>query len=394
MARKKNPALPSGDNITVFTQARVVQPGRVTAPTSLTVRNGRISAIGGRAPPGRNVKIVNAHGRFILPGYIDIHCHGDGAKDFFTEGNVVAANLLAKGTTGVLATLGYNDMQSGKLAAQVQKFWEARDETAHQTVLGIHLEGPYVNSKYGALVRPGSLNHPVPSEYHAVLDRWSKVVKLWTLAPELEGSDDFVNAVAARGIIMAAGHTEAGAERLTTLVSRGLRVATHWSNATGVPPPRFRGTRSAGVDEFALMEPRVMAELICDAGGFHVPPAMVNLLYRTKGPGGIILISDAYWVTGGQRPDAAKYDVILTHDGDLCGSKLCMAEAARNFMKFTDCTLPEISRMGALNAAELFGWADDLGSVEVGKIANLLVTDAKLMVKSVWLAGQRVPSTG
>lgn len=376
--------------ITIFTNARVVLPDRITPPSVLVIEDGRIASISENPPVGVKANIIDAKMNYLMPGFIDIHCHGDGANDFFRDVNVVAKSHLKKGTTGVLATLGYNDMQPGNLDGQVEKLWEARDEFARQTVLGVHLEGPYVNSKYGALVRPGSLNLPVPTEYQAVLNRCSEVVRLWTLAPELRGSEEFINSVAAKGIIMAAGHTEVDAELLGRLVPKGLRVATHWSNATGVPPPRFRGTRSAGIDEFALMTNAMTAEVICDAAGYHVPPVMLNLLYRVKGADRIIIISDAYWSVDDKNSGREDCDVIITADGDLCGSKLCMAQSARNFMKFTGCSFPELSRMTALNPARLFGWSDDLGSLEAGKIANLVMTDDAMNVHGVWLAGSQV----
>ncbi|MGH7956422.1 MAG: hypothetical protein ACREH8_05365, partial [Opitutaceae bacterium] len=241
----------SREEVVVFRGVRVVLPDTVTKKCDLVVRQRRIECMVDEFPPASEAIVVDAHGLYAAPGLIDIHCHSDGRNSFFEEVEAVAGNLLHSGTTGVLATLAYCDMVPGKLREQVEAFWAARGVVARQTVLGVHLEGPYTNPNYGALVRAGQVHPPDPSEYEPVLERCSEIVRLWTIAPELPGIAAFARAASAHKVLLAAGHTEAVFDQLLPLLPLGLRVATHWSNATGTPPPRFAGTRNAGIDEFA-----------------------------------------------------------------------------------------------------------------------------------------------
>ena len=255
--------------------------------------------------------------------------------------------------------------------------------------------------KYGANVVPWLITSlPDPAEYGPVLEQWSNVVRLWMLAPEMEPSGAFVDAASAKGIIIAAGHTEAGADLLGTLVSRGLRVATHWSNATGVPPPRFRGTRSPGTDEFSLCcATRSWRRSFPIPVAASVTPIMLQLLYRVKGLGPhhadlrrVLELGRRGRPWRGAEAGDSSADVFFTKEGDLCGSKLCMAEAAsREFQETHGLRASwKFPRMGPINQAKLFGWSDDLGSLEVGKVANLVLTDDDLAIQGVWLEGQPV----
>lgn len=381
---------PKGHGSVVFKGVRVIMPHFITAECDLVVRNGRIALLTEEALVEPGTPVVDARGKYAAPGLIDIHCHSDGQHSFFVEGDRVAENLLRAGTTGVLATLAYCDMEPGKIHRQLEDYWTARGAVARQIVLGVHLEGPYTNPKYGALVREGQVHPPDPAEYGPILKHCSDYVKLWTIAPELPGIAALVRATAPHGIILGAGHSEATVDQLQPLLPYGLRVATHWSNATGIAPHRFRGTRNPGIDEYTLIEDTMSAEVICDAVGYHVGKPMLQLLYRAKGPDGIILISDAYWSEEGNPSTRADLDVHFTPDGKLNGSKLTMIAAARNFRKHIGCGLPELFRMGSLNPARLFGWAGEMGSVEPGKIANILLLDEALNLHGVWLAGRKV----
>lgn len=372
----------------LFRNVRVVLPHGISPECDVEVRDGRIAAIGTGASAHSGAEIVMGGGRYLAPGFIDIHCHGDGENSIFGLPEAVAERLVSRGTTGVLATLGYTDMEEGNLHGQVLSMWGARGPWAERAVLGVHLEGPYLNPRYGANQRLRKVRPPNPVEYRAVLDQCGAIVRFWTCAPEVEGVPAFAAEVAASGILLAAGHTEAGADAIEALVPSGLRVATHWTNATGAPRTRYGGTREPGIDELALASEDILAEVICDSGGRHVRPLMMRVLYRAKGPDGIILISDASHRRPGDKTPA-NADVNISVDGELAGSRLFMIDSARNFRRSVGCGLPEIFRMGSLNAARLFGWNRELGSVEPGKLANLVLVDDQLELHGTWVHGKR-----
>ncbi len=370
----------------LFINARLVLPDRVVEPGSLRVRAGRIVEIAPGELPARGEPIIDAGGRYLAPGFIDIHCHGDGARSFLDEPDAVAANLLRNGTTGVLPTFAYSQIQPGRWHAQIGEFWGSLSARSRQSVWGLHLEGPYTHWDYGAnRANAAFIYPPDPAEYGPILADYGEIVRYWTFAPEHEGAVAFAEAAHARGIILAAGHTGAGVEQLAAVLGRGLRCATHWSNASGAPPTRHGGTREPGVDEFTLRHDEMLAEVIADREGHHVRPFLCELLYKVKGPDRILLITDATfaYVEGG-GPD----DVNLSPTGELSGSRLTMPGAARNFRAFTGCGMVELFRMAALNPARLFGW--EAGALEVGKRADLLLVDDEIALHGVWLEGEQV----
>ncbi len=376
----------------------MVLPDAVLKNATISVEHGiirQISAAGEKAAGGKEGPVFEADGRIVGPGFFDTHCHGDGTTRFYDDPNLVVASLLRYGCTSVLATLGYPDMVSDGIGRQLDDFKAALLPQAKAVIAGVHLEGPYVNRKYGAQTGSGVIKLFDPAEYRALITTHGDLIKWWTCAPELPGSAEFIAAATARGHIVAAGHTEATVEQIHKAIEQGLRVITHWTNATGNPKAAvFRGTRYPGIDEAALVFDELTAEIIPDAGGRHVHPLMAKLLYKTKGPGGILIITDA----GYSRPDdptdpaVAGLDVSIDAHGDLAGSRLNMAGAARNFRAFSGCSLPELFRMASLNPARLLGLEAKVGSIECGKQANLIVCDDDLRVSHTFLRGCEVES--
>lgn len=374
---------------------RVVLPDAILDRACLRIEAGKIVSIS-EMPTVTHVPhadtSVDAGGLLVGPGFIDVHCHGDGTTRFFDEPNAVVENLLRGGVTTVLATLGYPDMQTD-LKAQLTAFATALSDDAQAVIGGIHMEGPYVNSKYGAQTSRGMIKHPDREEYQALLSAFPGRIKWWTCAPELPGATEFITAAARDGVNVGAGHTEATPGELETAIKAGLKVIIHWSNATGNPHAAgYAGTRCPGIDEAALVSDEVSAEIIPDEKGLHVNPIMARLLYMAKGPDRVLIITDA----GYSRPDDPKdppgprRDVSIDAEGNLAGSRLTMVGAARNFKRFTGCTWPELFRMASLNAARLLGLEAQVGSIAVGKEANLILFDEDLEVRRVFFKGQEV----
>ncbi|MDB6168494.1 MAG: hypothetical protein JWM88_1358 [Verrucomicrobia bacterium] len=374
---------------------RVVLPESVLENATLVIERGVIRDV----IPGRTETrsddgaTFDATGSVIGPGFIDPHCHGDGVTRFFDDPDRVAANLLRQGTTGVLATLGYPDMVRDDIGGQLQRFAASLQPQARDVLAGVHLEGPYVNRKYGAQTSRGVIKDFDPVEYGALIARYGKLIKWWTCAPELPGAGEFIAAVAAHGHVVAAGHTEATPEQIERAIRLGLRVITHWTNATGNPAAAaYLGTRRPGIDEAALVFDELSAEIIPDSGGRHVHPLMAKLLYKAKGPDRVLVITDAGYGRADDPtdPKLAELDVSIDRDGNLAGSRLTMAGAARNFRQFSGCTWPELFRMASLNAARLLGISREVGSIEPGKLANLVVCDEGLRVRQTFLRGREV----
>lgn len=375
--------------------ARAVLPDTMLENATIFVEDGVIREIvtDGAKSGRQGGTVFDAGGRTVGPGFFDPHCHGDGTTRFFDDPNTVVKNLLRHGTTSVLATIGYPDMVRDGIGRQLDEFKAALQPQAKTVVAGVHLEGPYVNRKYGAQTSRGIIKLFDPVEYRELIKQHGDLIKWWTCAPELAGAAEFMTAATARGHIIAAGHTEATAEQIQAAIGQGLKVITHWTNATGNPKAAaYRGTRFPGIDEASLVFDELTAEIVPDEGGRHVHPLMAKLLYKTKGANRIMVITDA----GYGRPDdptdpaLAKLDVSIDAAGDLAGSRLNMAGAARNFRAFTGCTLPELFRMTSLNTARLLGLDGQVGSIERGKQANLIVLDDGFHVTHTFLQGHEV----
>jgi N-acetylglucosamine-6-phosphate deacetylase len=362
---------------------------------TITVENDLIVDVGteSRGRAGSGALVIDAAGAIVGPGFVDPHCHGDGKTRFFDDPAKVVSSLLRQGTTGVLATLGYPDMERNEIGQQLERFSRLLEGDVREVVAGVHLEGPYVNRKYGAQTSRGVIKDFDPVEYRALASNHGRLIRWWTFAPELPGSGEFIAFAAAQGHVLSAGHTEATVDQVAAAVRQGLRVITHWTNATGNPnAAAFKGTRLPGIDEAALVYDELSVEVIPDRDGRHVHPVMARLAYKAKGPDRVVIITDA----GYSRPDdpvdpkLGALDVSIDADGNLAGSRLTMAGAARNFHAFSGCSLPELFRMASLNAARILGLDARIGSIEAGKLGNLVMLDDEFRVIRTFLRGREV----
>ena len=384
----------SNDRLTIL-GARVVLEESVLENASLVVAAGVISDIqaGTRVRGPGDGRVLDAGGCIVGPGFVDSHCHGDGTTHFFDEPNKVVENLLKQGTTSVLATLGYSNMERGAIGEQLRRFATALQPRARAVIAGVHLEGPYVNRKYGAQTSKGVMKDFDAPEYRTLIDEFGDLIKWWTCAPELPGAMEFISYATARGQVVAAGHSEATADEIASAIQHGLKAITHWTNATGNPrAAAYAGTRRPGIDEAALVWDELSAEIIPDSGGRHVDPLMARLLLKAKGPDRVLVITDAAYARADDPRDPAleALDVSIDADGNLAGSRLTMAGAARNFQIQTGCTLPQLFRMAALNTARLVGIDQKVGSIAVGKEANLVVLDERMRVTRTFLRGEEI----
>lgn len=361
--------------------ARVYAPDLVADSGWLLTQGRRIAGYGYGRPPqftaGVPVRRIDARGRHLLPGFIDVHVHGaDGYEvmDASAAGLRAMARFFCRhGVTGFLPTT---------LTAEAAATLRTLDTVAATSgpvvggasILGAHLEGPYLNVAKCGVQDPRYIRRAEPEETSVLLDRG--IIRLLALAPEFEENLQLLDECVRRGVTVALAHTDADYEQVLAAVERGARQATHTFNAMS-----SFGHRQPGVAGAVLALPQLRAELIADT--VHVHPAAMRALVAAKGPSGVILITDARRATGmSDGEDVSDGRIIRVRDGaarlpdgTLAGSVLTMEVALRNVARATGLSLQELWPMTSLNAARAVGVSAMKGSLEVGKDADLVLLD-------------------
>ena len=378
-------------------------------PEARAPRAGALLLAGGRieawlepgASPPPDARRVQFPGLSLAPGFLDVHYHG--ALIFTPPSGAAAAlaaagrALLATGVTGFLPTTV--TWPAAELEAHVSAWAEAAaalaSPTAAAAVLGLHLEGPWIRPE-AAGAQPKAGIRPFRREDAGLLDRAAGLARLVTLAPEAEGADALLAALAQRGIVAALGHSLADAAACERAVANGARHVTHLFNAMGA----FHH-RNPGLIGVALADDRLSCDLICD--GVHVHPAVVRTAARAKGDR-LVLITDNVAIPAHSRNASAfSFGAGAVHDdgtalrladGTLAGSRLTLDRALANAEAFG-----ALDRLGAVRAvtlapARLLGIERERGSLRPGARADFAMLGADGAVAETWLAGHCVYRRG
>ncbi len=369
----------------------------------LTLNDDTITFVGSAAEYHRQpiqsnyVLEIDADGGYAAPGLIDVHIHGANGHDVL-EGTDEALRAIgcycaAGGTTGFLPTTVTAAPAKTRQAAQaVQAFTaqQAKGSPSGARVLGMHLEGPYLNierkgAQFGAAIRPVDLDE-LQELYLALGDIW----KLMTIAPEIPGAQDAIRWLVQRGITASAGHSTATFAQSVEAFDWGISQATHIFN--GMHPLHHREPGLLGA---CLTKPTIACQLVAD--GVHVHPAAVELLYRMVGCERIILITDAVQAAGlhdgsyvlGDLAIVVRQGTAWLPDGTLAGSTLTMLDAVRNVIDFLQIPLVNAFRMGSLNPAQSLG-LNRTGWLRAGYAADVLLLSPELELQRTIVGGQTV----
>ncbi|WP_344863172.1 N-acetylglucosamine-6-phosphate deacetylase [Planomonospora alba] len=368
--------------------ARVVTPGGVHDGW-LTIEDGRITHVGRGTAPGPGLGLG---GRYVVPGFVDIHNHGGAGASFPTgdpgQAHRAAALHARHGTTTLVASL-----VTAPLDHLTRAVSALADLCEDGLLAGIHLEGPYIAASRCGAHDPALLREPSPQELARLVKAGRGHVRMLTIAAELPGAPDTIREAVASGVLAALGHSDADYGQTVAGIEAGARVATHLYNAM----PQL-GHRAPGPIAALLEDERVTVELVND--GVHVHPAMLRLACRAAGPGRTALVTDAMAAAGAGDGTydlgALKVDVtggvarLVDGDGGLgsiAGSTLTMDVAFRRAVRELGLSLPEAAEVTSLTPARVLGLGDRVGSVAVGKQADLVVLTDDLEVAGVMRHG-------
>lgn len=371
--------------------ATLYTPASRIDDAALLVRDGIITQIGSGstlpAPP--EAEQIDARGKIIVPGFIDLQLNGAFGDDFTAHPESiwrVAAQLPRFGVTSFLPTLVTCPLERVDSALQVLKNRPANFQGTEP--LGLHLEGPFLNPQ-----KKGAHNaaYMLPPDSQPVL-HWSRAngVALVTLAPELPGALALVEELATQGIIVSMGHTMADVDEANAGYSAGIRYATHLFNA--MPPLEHRMPNAPGA---VLANAEWVAGIIPD--GIHIHPMLVKTIWNAKQTH-INLVSDAMAALG-MPPGTYRLNDFDCHvtdrearlsNGTLAGSILSLDQAVRNFIVYTGCTLSQALATVTITPAQLLSIDHRRGHIAQGMLADLVMLDDLLNVQMTIARGEIV----
>lgn len=384
----------------VISGAKIVTEQGIIERGILHVKDGFIAFVGDMSQwdptaAGSAARSIDAHGSWLLPGFIDVHVHGGYGADFM-DANPETLDIITHfhalhGTTSMLATTMTATRDAiDRVLGEVDRY--KSKEMPYAQLLGVHLEGPFISPKWAGAQDPNLMVPPQLSWIEDWHERFPQLMKQLTLAPEREGGLEMIAWLRDHGIVAACGHTDATYADIQSAVREGLSHAVHTYNAMKPLHHREPGTVGA-----ILTDERISGEVIAD--GHHVHPAAIRLLAMVKQPHGLLLITDAMsaaglgdgqYELGGQAVTVHSGVARLTEGGALAGSTLTMIEALRFMVREVGVSVEDASRFASGNPARLLRLEASHGSIAQGKQADLLLVSPELELEHVWVRGKEM----
>lgn len=386
----------SKPNETLLRNARIVFPDRVAQKADLLIRDGRIAASSDAETASPVVDEMDLSGCTLVPGFIDVHIHGAVGVDTMAADAAglrrISEWLATEGVTAWLPTLV--PAPDADYAHAIAAIEEAMKSTAGARILGVHYEGPFVNSAQCGALRQRYFRSFVNNDSLDSLPRLANpaAVHMMTLAPEIEGGIDLVHQLKRRGWIVSIGHTRAEFELLDEALAAGARHMTHFMNAMAPFQQRAPGPIGWG-----LLRDEVTCDVIAD--GIHLDRHALELILKSKAAERLMLISDAIAAAGLGDGDyqiwgesiSVKNGRTRNNRGNIAGSVISLLDAIHT-MGSLGISEVDLARMSSSNPAKLLGIDGECGSIEEGKRADLVALNAEKKPVLVMVNGQIVLS--
>lgn len=378
----------------IFKNGRLVFPNGVRDGLDLLVEEGLITAIRGQAP-AMGEQIVDLQGNYLAPGFVDLHVHGAMGRDTMQASAKAFREICnyhaSGGTTSLLLTTATAPMNAiFKVINEVRA-----QKSSIKQIAGVHVEGPFISKAKPGAQRASLIRKPTAKIYGPLLEH-GDVIKRMTLAPEVPGAIELIDALGTIDVSASGGHSDAFEDNAREAFEHGMRSVTHTFNC--MSSTRRRGIdRVAGLLEFAMSEPEMICELIAD--GHHVSPTLMKMLYRAKGVRGICLVTDA--TAGAGLPDGSKFSLygtkciteagvcLLADRSALAGSASRMIDLVRTMVTKVGVPLHEAIAMATDTPAFAIGLTNK-GQFKIGGHADLVVISPELEVVRTFLAGEEI----
>ena len=384
--------------LTQIINGQILTPQGWLKDGSVLISDGKILEITNSDLAVIGATVIDAKGMFIVPGFISMHCHGGGGHDF-TEGTpeafkTAAAAHLKHGSTTIFPTLSSTTFENIRLAAATCDQLMAED--ADTTIMGLHIEGPYLNENMAGTQWKEFVKNPDPEEYKALVES-TKCIKRWDISPELPGAHDFARYMTSKGILTAITHTEAEYQEIKDAFAAGFTHAAHFYNAM----PGFHKRREykyEGTVESVYLMDDMSVEVIAD--GVHLPATILKLVYKVKGVEKTCLVTDSLKFAGytGETINDPNYvienGVCRWADRQTLAGSIATADVlVQTMVKKAGIPLEDAVRMASETPARLTGIADSKGTLEKGKDADIVILDNDANVRCVFTKGKEVEGT-
>ena len=379
---------------------KIITPEKIIDGGSILIKSNKIAAIS-----NGNIEVVDcieidAKGKYVSPGFIDIHVHGGGGYDFMdgTENAFlkIAATHAKFGTTSMLPTTLTSTKES---MLQILGVYEGANQNNVNGAqfLGMHLEGPYISMNQKGAQDPRYIRDPLPEEYQEILSQFS-CIKRWSAAPELKGAIEFGRYVNSKGVLPALAHTDAVYDEVVKAFENGYTLATHlYSAMSGVT--RRNSFRFAVVVESAYIIDDMDVEIIAD--GVHLPAPLLKLVYKIKGADRTALITDAIRPAGTNVSESILGSIdnglkVIIEDGvaklpdrtAFAGSIATADRLVRSMINLAEVPLEDAIKMISATPARILGVLDKKGTLTVGKDADIIIFDKNINVSMTMINGK------
>ena len=337
-------------------------------------------------------------GKYVAPGFIDIHTHGAGGFAFMnsTAQDVIdGCNFhLKHGTTTILPTIStgaFSDMREA--VARISEAKKSGKALGH--IYGAHLEGPYLSPKQCGAQNPELITPPQKADYEKLVQDYGEDIARWSYAPENDENGAFCKYLTEHGILAAAGHTDAKYPDMKIAIENGCNLITHLYSATSTVT-RDHGFRSLGVIESAFLRDELYVEIIAD--GKHLPPDLIKMIIKIKGVDKVALITDSLEIAGTDVKEGVMSGIEFIVEDGVC--KLKDRTAFAGSVSTADCLIKVLVKECGFDVATAVKMMtkvpanilnlNDRGSIAQGKLADFVVFDDNFSVSNVFVEGKKV----